>query len=168
MNLSFVNIPGNQDLAVNGHYLYADSYSDLVVFDISDAAHAHAVKFFEQCVYRPQLFLLRLRHKPRFIVCSWLPMWQRYIDFLHCIQQLAVYLEATTTLLRYHHQAGRFFLPPTRQLKTTMQTAARRKHGKICFCLTTISTVSYSSITSFNIADAASPEVKPRPILTTG
>ena len=45
VNLSFVNIPGNQDLAVNGHYLYADSYSDLVVFDISDAAHAHAVKF---------------------------------------------------------------------------------------------------------------------------
>jgi len=34
-NLVFINIPGNVDLAVKGNYLYADSYVDLVVFDIS-------------------------------------------------------------------------------------------------------------------------------------
>ncbi len=34
--LSFLNIPGNYDLAISDKILYADSYVDLVVFDISD------------------------------------------------------------------------------------------------------------------------------------
>jgi hypothetical protein len=32
----FINIPGNVDMAVVDNYLYADSYTDLVVLDISD------------------------------------------------------------------------------------------------------------------------------------
>lgn len=36
--LSFLNIPGNYDLAILGNSLYADSYVDLVVFDISNIA----------------------------------------------------------------------------------------------------------------------------------
>ncbi len=34
--LSFIEIPGNFDIAAKGNYLYADSYVDMVVFDISD------------------------------------------------------------------------------------------------------------------------------------
>ncbi len=34
--LKFINIPGNFDMAIKGDMLYADSYVDLVVFDISD------------------------------------------------------------------------------------------------------------------------------------
>jgi len=34
--LNFLNIPGNYDLAIIGSTLYADSFVDLVVFDISD------------------------------------------------------------------------------------------------------------------------------------
>ena len=34
--LNFLNIPGNYDLAIVGNTLYADSYVDLVAFDISD------------------------------------------------------------------------------------------------------------------------------------
>lgn len=37
-NLSFLKIPGNYDLAIRGNTLYADSYVDLVAFDISDLA----------------------------------------------------------------------------------------------------------------------------------
>ncbi len=36
VNLSFIDIPGNVDLAVSDHYLYADNYVDLVVIDISN------------------------------------------------------------------------------------------------------------------------------------
>jgi hypothetical protein len=32
----FLEIPGNVDIAVRGNYLYADSYIDLVVFDLSN------------------------------------------------------------------------------------------------------------------------------------
>ena len=34
--ISFVNIPGNVDMAVRGGILYADSYIDLLVFDMND------------------------------------------------------------------------------------------------------------------------------------
>ncbi|MEQ9425231.1 MAG: hypothetical protein RJQ09_12480 [Cyclobacteriaceae bacterium] len=34
--LGFVSVPGNFDLAAKGNFLYADSYVDLVVFDISN------------------------------------------------------------------------------------------------------------------------------------
>ena len=35
----FINIPGNVDMAVKNGYLYADSFSDLVVFDIRDISN---------------------------------------------------------------------------------------------------------------------------------
>jgi hypothetical protein len=35
-NVSFINIPGNADLAISGNTLYADAYSDLITFDIQN------------------------------------------------------------------------------------------------------------------------------------
>ena len=35
-NIAFISIPGNQDLAANGNTLYADSYIDLLAFNIGD------------------------------------------------------------------------------------------------------------------------------------
>ena len=36
INISFIVLPGNYDIATKGDYLYADSYLDLVIFDISN------------------------------------------------------------------------------------------------------------------------------------
>ncbi len=36
VNLSFINIPGNLDMAVKGNRLYADMYTELMTFDISE------------------------------------------------------------------------------------------------------------------------------------
>jgi hypothetical protein len=44
VNLAFINIPGNIDIAVRGGILYADSYVDLVAIDISNPAAATEVK----------------------------------------------------------------------------------------------------------------------------
>jgi hypothetical protein len=41
--VSFINIPGNYDLAGKGNYIYADSYVDLLVFDISNIANIKLV-----------------------------------------------------------------------------------------------------------------------------
>ena len=49
-NISFINIPNNADLAVKGNYLYADSYSDIAVFDISNPAQITAVKFMDNVI----------------------------------------------------------------------------------------------------------------------
>ena len=45
--LGFLNIPGNYDLAILGNILYADSYVDLVMFDISDLANVKEVNRLE-------------------------------------------------------------------------------------------------------------------------
>jgi hypothetical protein len=44
-NISFINIPGNEDFAIKGNALYADVYGDLVSFDISDPANAVTKNF---------------------------------------------------------------------------------------------------------------------------
>ncbi len=41
--VSFIPIPGNKDMAVKGNFLYADSYTDLVVIDISDLTSAFEI-----------------------------------------------------------------------------------------------------------------------------
>lgn len=43
-HVSFINIPGNSDMAVNSNRLYADHYVDLLTFDISNPASAKLVK----------------------------------------------------------------------------------------------------------------------------
>lgn len=45
--LAFVRVRGNADMAVKGDYLYADSYTDFLVFDISDPGHIKQVKRIE-------------------------------------------------------------------------------------------------------------------------
>jgi hypothetical protein len=44
-NISFINIPGNEDMAIRGNTLYADAYGDLVSFDISDPLNVVARNF---------------------------------------------------------------------------------------------------------------------------
>jgi hypothetical protein len=49
-NIAFINIPANVDLAVKGKYLYADSYSDVAVFDISNPTNVRAVAFLNNVI----------------------------------------------------------------------------------------------------------------------
>jgi hypothetical protein len=49
-NISFINIPHNVDLAVRGSYLYADCYSDIAVFDISQPTNVVPVKFMNNVI----------------------------------------------------------------------------------------------------------------------
>lgn len=47
VNLSFIDIPGNMDMAVKGNMLYADMYGDLVAIDITDPKNVKLVKTVE-------------------------------------------------------------------------------------------------------------------------
>lgn len=44
-NISFINIPGNEDMAITGKTLYADAYGDLVTFDITNPLDVVAKNF---------------------------------------------------------------------------------------------------------------------------
>ncbi len=43
--VSFIDIPGSIDLAVNGNYLYTDCYTDLVTLDITDPQNVSVKQF---------------------------------------------------------------------------------------------------------------------------
>jgi len=47
VNLGFLEIPGNGDIAVRNNWLYADSYIDLLVFDLSDPTKPEMVSRLE-------------------------------------------------------------------------------------------------------------------------
>ena len=47
VNVAFVDIPGNLDLAVNGNALYADLYTDMVTLDISNPLNVIVKKYNE-------------------------------------------------------------------------------------------------------------------------
>jgi hypothetical protein len=47
VNVGFVNIPGNHDMAARGNILYADSYVDLLAIDISNIEDIRIVKRME-------------------------------------------------------------------------------------------------------------------------
>ncbi len=53
-NASFISIPGNVDIAVKGSTLYADSWADLVAFDISNPLDVHVSKILDT-VFRENL-----------------------------------------------------------------------------------------------------------------
>ena len=49
-NKAFINLEGVHDIAVKGHYLYADNFVDLVVFDISDISNIEVVRVAENVI----------------------------------------------------------------------------------------------------------------------
>lgn len=49
-NTAFINLEGVHDIAVKGHYLYADNFMDLVVFDISDINNITQVQTVENVI----------------------------------------------------------------------------------------------------------------------
>ena len=49
-NIAFISIPGNYDMAAKGNWLYADNFSDLLAFDISDPKAVRLVKRIENAV----------------------------------------------------------------------------------------------------------------------
>jgi hypothetical protein len=50
VNMSFINIDGVHDIAVKGHYLYADNFIDLLVFDIADINNITLVKTIQNAI----------------------------------------------------------------------------------------------------------------------
>ena len=52
-NVSFINIPGNIDIAAKDNVLYADCFSDLLALDISNPQHVTVLKITEAALPQP-------------------------------------------------------------------------------------------------------------------
>jgi hypothetical protein len=69
VNLAFIAIPGCVDLAINGNYLYADCYTDLVTLDITNPASV-LVKQFINGVF-PRRFYSNFKADTTKVIKSW-------------------------------------------------------------------------------------------------
>ncbi|PKA98930.1 hypothetical protein B0O79_2625 [Flavobacteriaceae bacterium MAR_2009_75] len=51
-NVAFIKLEGNNDISIKDDRLYADSYGDLVIFDISDVNNIPTAKRIENAIYQ--------------------------------------------------------------------------------------------------------------------
>lgn len=155
VNVSFINIPGNQDLAVNGQYLYADSYSDLVVFDITDALHAHTVKFLNNVFTDRNYFYYGASSNPDSLL---VPV--SYISkdtLISCeVYNDMLYLSSSYPA----GSGGQVFLTSDPGAKNNDAGGAGGSMARFALLNQYLYTVSNNSITSFYVNDAAAPELK--------
>ncbi|HET7114895.1 MAG TPA: hypothetical protein VFI29_00290 [Hanamia sp.] len=70
-NIAFINIPGNEDIAVKGNTLYADLYTDLVTLDISDPLHV-VVKKYNEGVFPYRSYGNGFYYDSTRIISSWI------------------------------------------------------------------------------------------------
>lgn len=63
-NSSFIPIPGNADIAVKGNYLFADSYSDIAVLDISNPSDVRPVQFLNNMIKDKNQYWFSNRNNP--------------------------------------------------------------------------------------------------------
>jgi len=70
-NLAFIDIPGNEDLAVKGNTLYADLYTDLVTLDISDPLHV-AVKKYNEGVFPDRVYINGFYADSSKVIVDWI------------------------------------------------------------------------------------------------
>lgn len=70
VNVAFIDIPGNLDLAVNGNALYADLYTDMVTLDISDPLNV-IVKKYNEGVFPFRQYGYGFSGDPSKIITDW-------------------------------------------------------------------------------------------------
>lgn len=71
VNVSFINIAGNLDLAVKGDILYADLFTDLVAIDISNPLDAKVKKIIQN-TFSERLYNNNTRIDPSRFVVDWI------------------------------------------------------------------------------------------------
>lgn len=69
--VSFVDIPGNLDMAVKGNILYADFYTDLVAIDISNPQSVTVKKFTEN-VFPERVWGNGFSPNPNMVIADWI------------------------------------------------------------------------------------------------
>ncbi|HLF44894.1 MAG TPA: hypothetical protein VI548_00610 [Chitinophagaceae bacterium] len=70
-NISFIDIPGNMDMAVKGNILYADFYTDLVTIDITDPRNTEVKKFTEN-IFPERFWGNGFSSNPAAVVVDWI------------------------------------------------------------------------------------------------
>ncbi|MFI5156667.1 MAG: LVIVD repeat-containing protein [Chitinophagales bacterium] len=72
-NIGFINIPGNEDMAIHGNTLYADSYTDLLAIDITNP-QSIVVKKTLQNIFQSRISYFVVAGNPdsTFVITDWI------------------------------------------------------------------------------------------------
>jgi hypothetical protein len=149
-NISFINIPNNFDLAVKGSYLYADSYSDIAVLDISQPANVRAVSFLNNVI----------KDKNRY--------WYGTTSHPDSVKVIVDYIERDTTVdpRQYRQWAtcrnclyASFDMRSSFSLSSSTQTGVGGSMARLTIVNDYLYGVSNSDLYAMNISNAASPQL---------
>src|SRR6266536_1009755 len=71
VNKAFINIPGNEDIAVKGNTLYADCFTDLMVIDISDPSNV-SLKTYVPGIFPDRQYVFGYQLSENTIITNWI------------------------------------------------------------------------------------------------
>jgi hypothetical protein len=151
-NISFINIPGNVDLAVKNGYLYADSYADLVVLDISDPTNVTPKKFIDK-VFKDRNFY-----------------YQGNASNPETYKVVVGFNERDTTVecetyRRWENCSNCTFTASGRQFSTAPMSGTGGSMARFTIVSDYLYTVTNSELFSFNITDASNPSFSNKALL---
>jgi hypothetical protein len=140
-NISFIKVPGNVDIAVKGSYLYADNYSDLVVFDISTPTNVVPIKFIEKAFTDRGSFYWSTSTNPDSILIA--IDYQQKDTVVDC-NTMHIWRETALADARFNTSSGAAFYVknPTGMGGSMARFAIAKDH---------LYSVSYSMLSSYNI-----------------
>ena len=143
--------PGNVDLAVKGNYLYADSYSDLVVFDISHPSDIHTVKFVSNVFpYRSIYYYWGTSSNPDSI--------NVVVDYI--AKDTTVQCDTYNRWAYYNCPQCDYSSAPGLLTSIPSKGGTGGSMARFAVINNNLYTVSNSDVSDFDIADAANPQLQ--------
>ena len=145
-NIAFINIPGNEDLAVKGNTLYADLYTDLVTLDISDPLHV-GVKKYTEGVFPDRIYSNGFYADSSKVIVDWIK------------KDTTVTQDCGVSGIFYNVPGALFTSSSGQSAKNSPSSAIGQGGSMARFALVGnyLYTVGYSDLSVFNIANSNDP-----------
>lgn len=159
--LAFLRIPGNGDMAVRNNILYADSYMDLVAFDISDPANPREVKRVESVFPSGQFEGGSWSVNPAGVPAQTVMLSDQRVEYV--TETIKTDCEGSTATNSWWGTCMNCLADTRSQFNTTSGAAVPNTNGtagsmaRFALYDNFLYTVSQSDLQLFNIQNAASP-----------
>lgn len=119
--VGFLKIPGSYDLSMVNDLLYADSFVDLVVFDVSDKSNIHEVNRVEGVFDQTQSYGFGIS-SGSLVLKGWEPVTTLYMEESECAQVFqswgGIYYEDGIALANYTSTGSATFIPSVQPATT--------------------------------------------------
>lgn len=161
VNLYYIAIPGCVDIAVNGNYLYADCYTDLVTIDISNPSNAQLKKV------NQGVFPHRIYNGYYLDTTNIITEWTR-VDTIVKSRFSGTLTQSITQNINLQNRVVMDFASGANSKSFAGGFGIAGSMARFALSNERMYTVSNSDLKVFNISQAASPEFTSKQILPLG